>query len=190
MIRIQSLSVLSSMNLLPEKNSTDFATSYNPQSDGQVERLNKTMEGIMRTYIKDRIGWVKYLQAADFAYNTRYIRCSPFLALRGYIERLSGLYNPFWEKPKLTRRKINQPIANTNLAMENYLKEMNAGLQILRDTVAEAQDQQSIDFNKKNDSQVESKIGDNEWVHAVLPSLKTSHCENNLTWPDNFISVS
>lgn len=51
---------------------TGFSTSYNPQSDGQVERLNKTMVETIRTYVKNKPKWVEYLPLAAFAYNTTF----------------------------------------------------------------------------------------------------------------------
>ena len=143
--------------------SLNMSTAYNPQSDGQVERLNKTLVELIRTYTKGRPNWVQYLQLAAFAYNTNYqvsIGASPFVALRGYTERFSGLYNPKWEKPKYVIRKGDTERSNALHAMQKYLEEMEAGLVMLRDSIAMAQDKQSINYNKRHGELLTFKPGD------------------------------
>lgn len=145
-----------------------FSTAYNPQSDGQVERLNKTMVEMLRTYVKDRPGWVKYLPLAAFAYNTTYqvaIGCSPFVALRGYKERFSGFYNPKWDKPEYFIRKGDTVRQNAHRAMVSYLREMEDKLTMIRDSVAEAQDRQSVYYNGRHRELEEFRAGDKVLIH-------------------------
>ncbi|APA12632.1 hypothetical protein sscle_09g074020 [Sclerotinia sclerotiorum 1980 UF-70] len=48
-----------------------LSTAFHPQTDGQTERLNQTMEAYLRCYINYRQdNWVKLLPLAQFAYNT------------------------------------------------------------------------------------------------------------------------
>jgi len=47
-----------------------MSTAFHPQTDGQTERLNRTMEEMLRiyaTYKQDQ--WDEYLPAVEFAYN-------------------------------------------------------------------------------------------------------------------------
>src|SRR5579883_567771 len=47
-----------------------MSTAFHPQTDGQMERMNRTLEDILRiyaTYKQDN--WDEYLPAAEFAYN-------------------------------------------------------------------------------------------------------------------------
>ena len=47
-----------------------MSTTFHPQTDGQTERLNRTLEDMLRiyaTYKQDT--WNKYLLADEFAYN-------------------------------------------------------------------------------------------------------------------------
>jgi len=49
---------------------TAMSTAFHPQTDGQTERLNRTLEEMLRiyaTYKQDE--WDEYLPAAEFAYN-------------------------------------------------------------------------------------------------------------------------
>ena len=48
-----------------------FTTAYHPQTDGQVERLNKTLVNMLRTIVDDyQTGWDDALPMAEWAYNT------------------------------------------------------------------------------------------------------------------------
>ncbi|APA13902.1 hypothetical protein sscle_11g086720 [Sclerotinia sclerotiorum 1980 UF-70] len=48
-----------------------LSTAFHPQTDGQTERLNQTMEAYLRCYINyKQDNWVKLLPLAQFAYNT------------------------------------------------------------------------------------------------------------------------
>lgn len=61
------------------------------------------MGEMLKTYVNNTPGRVKYLPLVAFAYNTTYqvaIRCSPFVALRGYRKRSSGFHSPKWDKPE------------------------------------------------------------------------------------------
>jgi hypothetical protein len=63
----------------------DFSTAYHPQSDGQIERVNKVLEDLLRAYVLmfDR-SWESSLPYAEFLYNNSYqasIKMSPFEAL-------------------------------------------------------------------------------------------------------------
>ena len=147
---------------------TGFSTSYNPQSDGQVERLNKTMIESIRTYVRNKPKWVEYLPLAAFAYNTTYqvsLGASPFVALRGYKERFGGLYNPKWDKPKYVIPKGDLVRQNAHKAMISYLHNMEAMLLMFRDSLAEAQDQQSLNYNKRHRGLELFKPGDKVLIH-------------------------
>jgi hypothetical protein len=48
-----------------------MSTAFHPQTDGQTERLNQTMETYLRCYVNYRQdNWVELLPLAQFAYNT------------------------------------------------------------------------------------------------------------------------
>ncbi|CDI84502.1 hypothetical protein EAH_00053130 [Eimeria acervulina] len=47
-----------------------LSSSYHPQSDGQTERVNRTLEQMLRTYIQsDEREWERLLPALELAYN-------------------------------------------------------------------------------------------------------------------------
>ena len=65
-----------------------LSTAFHPQTDGQTERQNQTLEHFLRTFAdSEQSNWAKLLPMAEFAYmNSRQssIGCSPFFAMCGY----------------------------------------------------------------------------------------------------------
>ena len=47
-----------------------FSSAYHPETDGQTERVNQTVEHFLRSYVSHKQDdWVKWLPLAEFAYN-------------------------------------------------------------------------------------------------------------------------
>ncbi|GJP81410.1 hypothetical protein CLOP_g11565 [Closterium sp. NIES-67] len=46
-----------------------FSSAYHPQTDGQTERINQTMEQLIRTNCPDRNKWEDVLPILEFFYN-------------------------------------------------------------------------------------------------------------------------
>ena len=65
-----------------------LSTAYHPQTDGQTERLNQTLEQYLRSYVNyQQDDWVGLLPLAQFAYNsarTETTKVSPFYANYGF----------------------------------------------------------------------------------------------------------
>ncbi|CCO35166.1 Retrotransposable element Tf2 155 kDa protein type 1 [Rhizoctonia solani AG-1 IB] len=70
-----------------------FSSAYHPQSNGQTERLNPTLEHFLRAYASvNQNDWVKWLPMAQFAYNNAVHSAtgkSPFKALYGWEPTLT-----------------------------------------------------------------------------------------------------
>ena len=68
--------------------------AYHPQSDGQAEKANATLETFLKAYIvqlKSPEQWSRLLPLAEFTYNTakhKAIGRSPFEADIGFIRKL------------------------------------------------------------------------------------------------------
>ena len=71
---------------------TRLSTAFHPQTAGQTERINSSMEEYLRAhvnYLQDN--WVQYLSLAEFAANNQEsatTRASPFFATSGLNPRL------------------------------------------------------------------------------------------------------
>ncbi|KAA0062237.1 pol protein [Cucumis melo var. makuwa] len=65
----------------------DFSTTFHPQTDGQIERLNQVLEDMLRACALEFPGsWDSYLHLMEIAYNNSYqatIGMTPFEALYG-----------------------------------------------------------------------------------------------------------
>ncbi|KAD3640739.1 hypothetical protein E3N88_29962 [Mikania micrantha] len=65
----------------------NMSTAYHPQTDGQTERTNQTLEDMLRSCVIDFGGsWDIHLPLVEFSYNNSYhtsIQCTPFEALYG-----------------------------------------------------------------------------------------------------------
>ena len=65
----------------------NFSTSYHPQMDGKIERVNQVLEDMLEMYIRDYPKkWEDYLHLVEFAYNNQYqdlAKLSPFEILYG-----------------------------------------------------------------------------------------------------------
>ncbi|GJX07847.1 putative reverse transcriptase domain-containing protein [Tanacetum coccineum] len=63
----------------------DMSTAYHPQTDGQSERTNQTLEDMLRACVIDfGKGWDRHLPLVEFSYNDSYhtsIKTAPFEAL-------------------------------------------------------------------------------------------------------------
>ncbi|KAL8151213.1 hypothetical protein V2J09_021021 [Rumex salicifolius] len=75
-----------------------FSTSYHPQTDGQTEITNKTLETYLRCMTADNpASWSKWLPLAEWWYNTNFhtaIQCSPYEILYGQPPPLHLPYLP------------------------------------------------------------------------------------------------
>ena len=66
----------------------NFSTAYHPESDGQTEQMNQSLEGYLRLYCNyQQDNWPDLLPIAEFAYNNAphsATQVSPFFANYGY----------------------------------------------------------------------------------------------------------
>jgi len=64
------------------------SSSYHPQTDGQIEIVNKWLEGYLHNYVSGlQRAWLKWLYLGEYRYNTSHhisIGMSLFYALYGY----------------------------------------------------------------------------------------------------------
>ena len=65
-----------------------LSTLFHPQTDGQMERQNQTLEHYLRIYCcEQQDDWTELLPVAEFAYmqsQHKTLDCSPFYATYGY----------------------------------------------------------------------------------------------------------
>ena len=143
-----------------------LSTSFHPQTDGQTERLNQTIEQYLRIFCNyQQDDWHSLLPVAEFAYNNSYqstIKTSPFYANYGY--------HPRFTFSTTTSSPLDVPAA----------KELADQLSALHDALAEniktAQNTQARYYDSKH-QRMEFSVGDKVWllstnIHTERPSKK------------------
>ena len=65
-----------------------MSSTYHPQTDGQTEVVNKSLEHYLRSFSADKpTEWAEWLYLAEFWFNTNYhtaTKMTPYEALYGY----------------------------------------------------------------------------------------------------------
>lgn len=119
-----------------------MSTAFHPQTDGQTERMNQTLEQMLRIYSNyKQDNWDQLLPAVEFAYNNS--------------KQLSTNYTPFeldcGQNP-LTPTTINLP--SQVAAADDFLTEWNNAMKIATDNLTIAQTQQAKYANRHRKYQV------------------------------------
>jgi hypothetical protein len=104
------------------------SSSYNPQCDGQIEILNKFLEGYLCFFVSDKqTQWFKWLPLAEWWYNTSFhtlTKMTPFMLLYGYHP--PSIISSLKEKSKVQ-------------VVEDHIEHQQQVLQFLKDNLTMAQ---------------------------------------------------
>lgn len=86
-------SVLTHLNIAPAP-----STAYHPETDGQTERTNQTLETYLRHFVSHRQDdWVDWLPMAEFTFNnstSASTRLTPFFSWQGFHPRANSFTAP------------------------------------------------------------------------------------------------
>jgi len=146
-----------------------LSTSFHPQTDGQTERMNQTVEQYLRIYCNyHQDNWSELLSLAEFSYNN--VRqsttgCSPFYANYGYHPRFTIDLNEFKKHP-----------VPSAYDMAKHLKELH---EQLTDLITTAQNQQAKYYDAKH-KRIEFQVGDKVWLSSR--NIKTQRPSKKLDW--------
>ena len=110
-----------------------LTTAYHPQTNGQTERTNQTLEQYLRNYVNyQQNDWTKWLPTAQLAYNSAIsesTRTLPFFANYGYepdiIKDARGIINNLAATVAATEMKslhntLKQELSFVNKRMTHY----------------------------------------------------------------------
>lgn len=140
------------------------STAYHPQTDGQSEIVNKTVETYLRCFIQGvPRKWVQWLPWAEFWHNTSYhvsTKCTPFKALYGR------------DPPRLV--KVQQGSTGVS-SLEERLLERDAILDELRGYLLQAQQHMKLVADKKR-RPVTFEVED--WVYLKLQPYRQKSMAN------------
>lgn len=115
-----------------------LSTAYRPQTDGQTERTNRTLEDMLRAFVApEPNNWDKLLPAAEFAYNNAYhssVGASPFFLNYGRNPR-----TPF---ARMLPIKFDVPAARAKAEL------IADALARAKRCIAAAHERQALNYNK------------------------------------------
>jgi hypothetical protein len=137
-----------------------LSTAFHPQTDGQTEGQNQTMEQYLRAFCNyEQDNWVELLPLAEFAYNNFFhhsTRMTPFGA--------NDRYNPLMQfKPP------KEPFFRSQIQADTWVEGLEMTRRLLWENLEEAQARQSKYARGKD---VTFKVGENVW-------LSTRHFRTN-----------
>jgi hypothetical protein len=119
-----------------------MSTSYHPQSDGQTENTNKTLENMLRAYVNNSLSdWDDYLVSAEIAINNS--------------TQASTGYSPFWlnsgQSPNLplsTAARASHQDTSVNQVANEWVRRVEADLERARENLQRAQQAQQKEADK------------------------------------------
>lgn len=151
-----------------------LSTAFHPETDGQTEISNASMEQYLRAYTSyQQDDWVKWLGLAEFAANNAFsepIQCSPFFANYGYNPRMG-----FEPRPQLARLSLPAEIN-----AHEYANHMEDVLDVLKSEMAAAQAKYEDDANQSRTPAPTFKVGDLVWLDAR--NIRTKRPTRKLDW--------
>ena len=135
-----------------------MSTAYHPQTDGQTEATNKTLEGYLRCYVGDNPkGWSNWLTMAEYCYNTSYhtsTKTTPFEATYGY------------PPPSI----IDYVPGSTQVqATEHHLQDRTEQLLKIKQQLTKAQERQKKQADK---GRTDREYKEGEWVYLKLQPFR------------------
>jgi hypothetical protein len=134
-----------------------MSTAFHPQTDGQTERMNRTLEEMLRAYVTYKQDqWDEYLPAAEFAYNN--------------LKQVSTGYSPFELD---CGQHPNTPMSMTTTsevpAANEFLQHWTSMIEIAKDSLREAQERQ-VKYANEHRRHLTFEVGD-----QVLLSMKNTN---------------
>jgi hypothetical protein len=132
-----------------------MSTAYHPQTDGQTERANRTIEEMLRAYVnRKQNDWDQYLTAIELAYN------NSKQASTGY----SPFYLNYGQHPSIPLSKLIDSENNNNNLINNataelLLEQLFSDLELARNNILIAQERQQH-YTNLNRKDISFQVGD------------------------------
>ncbi|PRQ23185.1 putative nucleotidyltransferase, Ribonuclease H [Rosa chinensis] len=130
------------------------SSAYHPQSDGQTEVVNRSLEHFLRCFVLDKpSSWSELLHCAEWWYNTTYhstIKMTPFQAVYGTPPPSVSQYSPG---------------SSSVHAVDQALQDRNTLLQLLRSHMLEAQNRMKQQADRHR---TEREFNTGDWVFLKL----------------------
>jgi hypothetical protein len=138
-----------------------FSTAFHPQTDGQTERMNRTMEEMLRHFITPMKGdWVAALPMLEFAYNNSVNASTQSTPFKLY----TGL-NPLHPASSMSERAYQVPAAQL------FVAKMGEDLKRARQCLLDAQTRMKSQADKRRQD-VSFAVGDSVLLATKNLKLK------------------
>ena len=145
-----------------------MSTAYHPQSDGQIEIVNKSLEQYLRAFVRNRPHrWADWLSLAEYWFNTNFhtsIKLTPFEALYGY---------------PLSRLQDYIPGTSRVAAVDSLLTQRQQILATIKANLVAAQERMKF-FADKHRTERSFQVGD--WVFLRLQPYKQKSLASKGKW--------
>src|SRR2546423_1933136 len=171
------------------------STAYHPQTDGQTERLNQTLEQYLRCYVNfEQNNWVTLLPMAQFAYNSHKNETtglSPFYANYGFepeayrealpTERWAQASKISVDKLKSIHEQLSKEIAFISMQTSKYYDQRRKDAPILkkgdkvyllRRNIKTKRPSNKLDFTKLGPSKIMEKISPVNYKLALPDGMR------------------
>jgi transposase InsO family protein len=149
-----------------------YSTAFHPQTDGQTERSNSTLEQYLRTYVNfQQDDWTDLLPMAEFCYNNSKhsaIGMSPFMASKGRDHAV----------------ELPMPIAK-DLAVESiqeYRERMNNIRESVNVALRQAREDMAKYANRKRTAVPDEGYNVGDMVMLLLAHVNTVRPNKKLEW--------
>ena len=140
-----------------------MSTLFHPQTDGASERVNRSVEQILRTLIlPNQTDWVDKLPLTEFAINSNISSSTgfaPFELNYGYMPSLIGGIMPFENAKPGIKRFINQALTNLGMA---------------HDAIIESRVNQTRQSNKRQKAETPFTVGNKVYLSTQNLNLPKS----------------
>jgi hypothetical protein len=152
--------------------SQGLSTAFHPQSDGQTERTNSTLETYLRAYVNyQQDDWAFWLAVAEFCYNNHQsasTTVSPFYFNYAYHPRLD-FQTPIPANAEVTPHRTSR-----------FVKRLQQLHDYLRAEILFAQDSQAEQYNKRHRPAPNFQVGQEVWllrrhIRTNRPSAKLDY---------------
>lgn len=135
-----------------------MSTAYHPETDGQSERTNRTLEDMLRAYVNNKHDdWDLHLTAAEFAYND---------AMQASTKH-TPFYLNYGQHPATPAVLLRKTEASPNQATDDFLETIRTSMREAKSALAAAQQRQKASEDRHR-RDVEFEVGQ-------LVRLSTAH---------------
>ncbi len=137
-----------------------MSTSFRPQTDGQIERVNLVIQQFLRNYVApDQQDWVDHLELAEFCYNNSEhsaTRSTPFQMVMGK----SPIVPMIWAAHGQPSSDVSEEVP-----MVTQLDEERRRLWELAKTNLEKAHKRYKDFTDKSRREVKFQVRNEVWLN-------------------------